>query len=106
MTFFRFPSSLIRVLICIHVSCFFIFCVSVGSGGLIAVDSYGEYSMEFNSKGMFRGVCDSTGECSVGIWEEMIPIVVTLDDITLSPLSDKTDSVSSVEEEQSNGIKV
>ena len=32
--------------------------------------------MEFNSKGMFRGVCDSSGNCSVGIWEEMIPIEV------------------------------
>jgi Asparaginase len=47
-----------------------------GSGGLIAVNALGEYSMEFNSKGMFRGVCDSHGECSVGIWEEMIPIQV------------------------------
>jgi hypothetical protein len=40
------------------------------------VNALGEYSMEFNSKGMFRGVCDSHGECSVGIWEEMIPIKV------------------------------
>ena len=35
--------------------------------------------MEFNSKGMFRGVCDSSGNCSVGIWEEMIPIKVNVD---------------------------
>ena len=28
--------------------------------------------MEFNSKGMFRGVCESSGQCSVGIWEEMV----------------------------------
>ena len=64
--------------------------------------------MEFNSKGMFRGVCDSTGECSIGIWEEMIPIIVVLDNIntdnSVSPLSDKTDIISSIDKEQSNGI--
>ena len=49
---------------------------SVGSGGLIAINALGEYSMEFNSKGMFRGVCESSGECSVGIWEEMVPFRV------------------------------
>lgn len=84
----------------------FLFIALVGSGGLIAVDSYGEYSMEFNSKGMFRGVCDSTGECSIGIWEEMIPIIVVLDNINISvsPLSDKTDIIASIDIEQSNGI--
>lgn len=35
--------------------------------------------MEFNSKGMFRGVCDSSGDCSIGIWEEMIPIKMDVD---------------------------
>lgn len=40
------------------------------------MNALGEYSMEFNSKGMFRGVCDSHGECSVGIWEDMVPIKV------------------------------
>ena len=42
------------------------------------MNTLGEYSMEFNSKGMFRGVCDSNGNCSVGIWEEMIPITVDI----------------------------
>ena len=40
--------------------------------------------MEFNSKGMFRGVCDSSGDCSIGIWEEMIPIKMDVD-ITSAP---------------------
>jgi hypothetical protein len=26
--------------------------------------------MEFNCGGMFRGMCDSSGAASVGIWEE------------------------------------
>ena len=52
---------------------------TVGSGGIIAVNTRGEFSMEFNSKGMFRGVCDSNGNCSIGIWEEMIPIKVNVD---------------------------
>ena len=47
-----------------------------GSGGMIAVNYLGEYSMEFNSKGMFRGVCESSGECSVGIWEDMVQFQV------------------------------
>ena len=55
---------------------FFVLMSSVGSGGLIAINALGEYSMEFNSKGMFRGVCESSGECSVGIWEEMVPFRV------------------------------
>ena len=38
--------------------------------------------MEFNSKGMFRGVCDSSGDCSIGIWEEMIPIKMDVDIFT------------------------
>lgn len=42
------------------------------SGGLIVVDAQGNYSMEFNTPGMFRGICDSNGLCKVGIWEEMI----------------------------------
>lgn len=40
--------------------------------------------MEFNSKGMFRGVCDSSGDCSIGIWEEMIPIKMDVD-LTSAP---------------------
>ena len=44
-----------------------------GSGGLIAVDRWGNVAMEFNSKGMFRGVCHSNGKGSIGIWKDMIP---------------------------------
>lgn len=40
--------------------------------------------MEFNSKGMFRGVCDSSGDCAIGIWEEMIPIKMDVD-LTSAP---------------------
>ena len=35
----------------------FLFYLSAESGGIIAIESSGEYSMEFNSKGMFRAVC-------------------------------------------------
>lgn len=51
------------------------------------MNTRGEFSMEFNSKGMFRGVCDSSGNCSVGIWEEMIPIKVDVDVVLNSDLS-------------------
>ena len=44
-----------------------------GSGGLIAVDCRGNVAMEFNSKGMFRGVCHSNGKGSLGIWKDMVP---------------------------------
>ena len=35
----------------------FLFFLLAESGGIIAIESSGEYSMEFNSKGMFRAVC-------------------------------------------------
>ena len=35
----------------------FLYFLSAESGGIIAIESSGEYSMEFNSKGMFRAVC-------------------------------------------------
>ncbi len=38
-------------------------------GGLIAVDSKGNYAMPFNSSGMFRGVATSTGTFEVRIWK-------------------------------------
>jgi beta-aspartyl-peptidase (threonine type) len=47
------------------------------SGGIIAINRLGEYSMQFNSRGMFRAVCDSDGNCQVGIWEDLIPFHVT-----------------------------
>lgn len=39
-----------------------------GSGGLIAIDKFGNISMEFNSKGMYRGYA-KPGERFVGIFE-------------------------------------
>lgn len=41
------------------------------SGGLIAVNSTGDFSMQFNTPGMFRGIFDSDGNASVGIWNEL-----------------------------------
>ncbi len=38
-------------------------------GGIIAVDKKGNYAMEFNSTGMFRGVANSNGLFEVRIWE-------------------------------------
>ena len=54
--------------------------------------------MEFNSKGMFRGVCESSGQCSIGIWEDLIPFLVsdalvstpeTIDEINKNILDNK-----------------
>ena len=54
--------------------------------------------MEFNSKGMFRGVCESSGQCSIGIWEDLIPFLVsdvlvstpeTIDEINKNSLDNK-----------------
>ena len=41
-----------------------------GSGGVIGVDKYGNISMPFNSKGMFRGFADSDGQEGVFIFKE------------------------------------
>lgn len=41
-----------------------------GSGGAIAVAANGEYAMEFNTVGMYRGVVSSDGSASVGIWTD------------------------------------
>jgi len=38
-------------------------------GGVIAVDKDGNYDMEFNTSGMFRGVANSKGVFEVGIWK-------------------------------------
>lgn len=38
-------------------------------GGLIAVDTHGNYAMEFNTSGMFRGVANSSGLFEVKIWK-------------------------------------
>ncbi|MDG5768088.1 isoaspartyl peptidase/L-asparaginase [Balneolales bacterium ANBcel1] len=39
-----------------------------GDGGIIAVDRFGNISMEFSSPGMFRGAADSEGRFEVAIW--------------------------------------
>ena len=41
-----------------------------GSGGVIAIDKYGNYAMEFNTKGMYRGVKDSKGNFKVSIFKD------------------------------------
>ena len=38
-------------------------------GGVIAVDKDGNYAMEFNTSGMFRGVATSSGTLEVKIWK-------------------------------------
>lgn len=40
-----------------------------GDGGIIAVDKDGNYAMEFNTTGMFRGVANSSGTFEVKIWK-------------------------------------
>jgi len=40
-----------------------------GSGGIIAVDNEGNYSLSFNTISMLRGVADSDGKFEVAIWE-------------------------------------
>ena len=41
-----------------------------GSGGVIALDKFGNYAMEFNTKGMYRGVKDSEGNFKVSIFKD------------------------------------
>jgi beta-aspartyl-peptidase (threonine type) len=41
-----------------------------GNGGLIAVDRFGNVSLEFNTSGMFRASSNSNGERSVAIFRE------------------------------------
>lgn len=41
-----------------------------GTGGVIAVDRDGKYTMTFNTSGMFRGVATSNGKSSVAIFKE------------------------------------
>jgi L-asparaginase / beta-aspartyl-peptidase len=40
-----------------------------GSGGIIAVDKDGNYTAEYNTDSMFRGVADSRGKFEIRIWE-------------------------------------
>ena len=47
-----------------------------GTCGVIAVDGFGNYAMEFNTSGMFRAMCNSEGECCMGIWHETISVSV------------------------------
>ena len=41
-----------------------------GSGGLIAVDRNGEFSLPFNSSGMYRGVVTGDGVIRTAIYDE------------------------------------
>ncbi len=40
-----------------------------GDGGVIAVDRHGNYAMDYNTTGMFRGVATSAGTFEVKIWK-------------------------------------
>ena len=40
-----------------------------GSGGVIALDKFGNYAMEFNTKGMYRGIRDSKGNFQISIFK-------------------------------------
>jgi L-asparaginase / beta-aspartyl-peptidase len=68
-----------------------------GSGGLIAITAKGDYVMEFNSNGMFRGVCDSNGKCSVGIYRDELQLDVTVVSAVSSPNTMKTDVAVAVD---------
>ena len=41
-----------------------------GEGGLIAIDSKGNFDLCFNTPGMYRGVIDANGNCSTAIFME------------------------------------
>ncbi len=41
-----------------------------GDGGVIAVDRKGDYAMDFNTTGMFRGVANSDGLFEIRIWKD------------------------------------
>lgn len=41
-----------------------------GQGGVIALDRQGDYAMDFNSAGMFRGVRDSRGKRAIAMYRE------------------------------------
>jgi len=41
-----------------------------GDGGMIGLNKKGEYSMQFNTEGMYRGVVDEKGNISVAIYDK------------------------------------
>jgi beta-aspartyl-peptidase (threonine type) len=43
--------------------------LQANDGGLISVDKKGNYTMPFNTSGMFRGVANSSGVFEVNIWK-------------------------------------
>jgi beta-aspartyl-peptidase (threonine type) len=43
--------------------------IAKGNGGLIAVDKDGNYSLVYNTDGMFRGIASSSGTFEIKIWE-------------------------------------
>ena len=42
-----------------------------GEGGMIAVDGHGNFSMVFNSAGMYRGMMNSEGEKQLGLYDKI-----------------------------------
>jgi len=40
-----------------------------GEGGLVAVDTKGNYSMSFNTPGMYRGIATARKRCKVEIYK-------------------------------------
>ena len=41
-----------------------------GTGGIVALDHYGNPSMEFNTEGMYRAYMNDQGELTLGIYKE------------------------------------
>ena len=41
-----------------------------GSGGIIAIDKYGNIQMEFNTPGMYRASINQKGEVYTGIYKD------------------------------------
>ena len=41
-----------------------------GTGGIVALDHYGNPSMEFNTEGMYRAYMNDAGELTIGIYQK------------------------------------
>lgn len=48
-----------------------------GDGGIVAIDSYGNIAMEFNTAGMYRAHMDKDGKLTLGIYKDNIQITDT-----------------------------
>lgn len=49
----------------------------VDTVGVLAIDRTGNYSMQWNTKGMLRATCGSDGECKIGVFDD--EIIVSLE---------------------------